>query len=151
MAVVIYGVLGISMFMMVRHDIQTQTVPLYALLAFILATLFHQFQEPVREGLEASGIIFAIFWGCEGLFLVLRRSPAMGWADLILAPCCGLWFYVHEIPVFLVGTGITALLTGIFWQYWRKMKTFPLVPAILSGWGLVLLIRCFFMVNRVWV
>jgi hypothetical protein len=144
-----YALLGGSALLIVHHDIQTQTFPFYALGIFILAGLLKQIGEPDLEGFWAAGAVALILAGCQGLFCLLRGEPAMGWGDLILSPFCGLWLYLHEIPSFLLGMGLVALLMGILWRYRWGMQTFPMAPAILSALGIIFLIRCFLMMNRI--
>lgn len=149
MLLLAYIFLGGSALIIIRHDIQAQTIPLYALLVFILAALLKQVVEPNLEGFWAAGAVALILTGCQGLFYLFRREPAMGWGDLLLAPFCGLWFSLPDLPVFLLGTGLMALLMGIFWRYRWGMRTFPMAPAVLAGLGVVFLIRCFSMMNGI--
>lgn len=144
-----YSLLGGSALLMVYQDVQEQTIPLLGLVLFILAALLKQFWEPDLEGLWAACTIALILISCQGFFYLFKRELAMGWGDLLLTPFCGLWLYLHELPSFLFSAGVTALFIGIFWHYKWRMRTFPMVPAILSGLGVVFLIRCFSMMNGV--
>ncbi|MDF3033608.1 MAG: hypothetical protein K0R76_562 [Alphaproteobacteria bacterium] len=144
-----YTLLGGSALLIIHHDIQTQTIPLYALAVFILSGLLKHVWDPDLEGFWAAGAVALILVVCQGLFFLLRREPAVGWGDLLLSPFCGLWLYLHEIPSFLLGMGLVALVMGIFWRYRWGMRTFPMAPAILSGLGIIFLIRCFLMMNGI--
>lgn len=146
--VLFYILLGGSAFFMMIQDVQKQTIPLYGLIIFAVASLYHSI-IPLTEGFWAAGIIAFLFLACQGTYYLLRREPIMGWGDVILSPFCGLWLYFHEIPLYLISSGVVALLIGLFWRYWWKLKTFPMTPALLSGLGVVFLIRCFLTVNGV--
>ena len=138
-----YILLGSSALLMVVQDVRTHTIPLIGLVIFAGASLYAHLLTPGVEGLWVGGLIFLLFMACQGIFYLLKRECAVGWGDAILSPLCGLWFHFHEMPLYLVSTGLFALLTGLFWHYRWQLKTFPMVPALLLGLSFVLLIRCF--------
>lgn len=139
----IYCLLGISVFCLVYQDVKEQTISLPGLLGFVIATLIHQGLEPNLESVWAACMIAFIFMSCQGIFYLVRREFVMGWGDLILCPFCGLWLGFDELPLFFVATGAFALIIGIFWYFRWKMRMFPFVPALLLGLGVVFLNRCF--------
>jgi len=144
-----YGLLGGSALLLIWQDIQEQRISLPRLLLLMAATLLKQWLKPDWENFLAASAVTLTLTGCQGLFWLFRRKPAMGWGDLLLCPFCGFWLHLNEIPFFLINTGFTALLTGIFWRCKWGMRTFPMVPALFSGLGIVFLIRCFLRINGV--
>jgi hypothetical protein len=143
-----YILLGGSSLFMIYQDIREQTIPLYGLIVFAGVSLLFQVGAPNPDGFWAFGTIALIFSALQGTFYLITRQTALGWGDLILSPFCGLWLYHSEIPLYLLSTGILALLTGIFWRYRWGIRPFPMAPAILLGMGAVVLIRCFLMMNE---
>jgi Flp pilus assembly protein protease CpaA len=139
----LYILLGSSAFFMMLQDVQKQTIPLNGLIVFAGASLYHAVMLASLEGFWVAGIIFFLFMACQGVYYLLKRNPIMGWGDIFLSPLCGLWLQFHEIPLYLISTGVFALFIGLFWRHQWKMKAFPLTPALLFGLGLVLLKRCF--------
>jgi prepilin signal peptidase PulO-like enzyme (type II secretory pathway) len=145
----VYGLLlGVAIYM-IWQDVKYQTVPVWCLILLGVVTGVKLFYEPNPDGLWAAFSILFIFASCQGIFYFIRRRLAMGWGDSALGPLCGLWLYVHEIPSFLVYVGIIGILTGLVWRYRWRMRTFPFVPAILGGQGIVFLIRCFLKSNGI--
>jgi Flp pilus assembly protein protease CpaA len=140
---ILYILLGSSAFFMMAQDVQKQTIPLYGLIVFAGASLYHSIRMTSQEGFWAAGIIFFIFITCQGVYYLLKRKPIMGWGDIFLGPLCGLWLESHEIPLYFISTGVFALLIGLIWWHQWKMKTFPLTPALLIGLGFIFLNRCF--------
>lgn len=138
-----YSLLGASALLIAYQDIRHQMIPLGGLILFSSAALLNHLNNPNLEGLWAAGIIAITLGICQANFCWFKRNPAMGVGDLILAPLCGLWLQLDEIPFFLFFTGLFALPMGVFWRYWWGMRTFPFGPAILLGLGSILLIRCF--------
>ncbi len=134
---------------MMIQDVREQTIPISGLTVFAGASLYHHVIEPNAEDFWAAGIIAVIFMVCQGVFYLIKRESALGWGDLILSPFCGLWLHFHELPTYFIATGIFALWIGIFWRYQWRLKTFPMVPALLFGLGFVFVIRCFLTVNRI--
>jgi prepilin signal peptidase PulO-like enzyme (type II secretory pathway) len=115
----------------------------------MLAGVLQQITQPEPESFWAAFVIAFIFFSCQGLFYFLKGEPAIGWGDVAIAPSCGLWLYLHELPSFLLSTGFIALCTGMIWRYRWNMQTFPLAPALLSGLGITFLIRCFLTGNGI--
>jgi prepilin signal peptidase PulO-like enzyme (type II secretory pathway) len=113
------------------------------LLLFALISGLHLYFEPNPDGLWVAGIILIIFSGCQLFFSLFLRKLAMGWGDMILGPACGVWIYAHELPYFLLSTGFIGLIMGLFWYYRWGNRTYPFMPSILGGLGVILLIRCF--------
>lgn len=142
-----YLLLSGSSLLIIYDDVREQTIRVLGLAAFVLAGLLQQIGQPDPEGLWATGVIAFLFLGCQGLFYLFRKEPAMGWGDLLIGPACGLWLRLHELPSFLVTTGLVALSIGVVWRYQWKMRAYPLTPALLSGLGMVFLIRCFSIKN----
>ena len=138
-----YILLGGSALLMMIQDMRKQTIPLVGLIIFAGASLYSHILMPGTEGLWVAGLILLLFIACQGVFYLLQRKHAIGWGDTILSPFCGLWLYFHEIPLYFLSTGLFALLTALFWRYRWQLRTFPLVPSLLLGLGVVLLIRCF--------
>lgn len=149
MLVLLYVFFGGSALYMIYQDMREQMIPLSGLALFLAAALLKQFWEPEFEGLWAGGAIALILIGCQSFFYVYKGKLALGWGDLILGPCCGLWLQVQELPSFLVSTGIIALFLGIFWRYRWSLRTFPFAPALLFGLGIVFVIRCFLTMNEI--
>ena len=145
----VYSLLiGISAYI-IRQDVKDQTIPISGLALFLIVSLLKQFFEPEIYSLISVAGITLILLGCQGLFYVFKGEIAMGRGDLILGPLCGLWLFLDELPLFFMGTGLIALLIGLFWRHRWKLHTFPMAPAILGGLGTVFLIRCFLRVNGV--
>lgn len=143
----IYTLLGSSALFMMVQDIRKQTIPLIGLLGFAFSSVSHYVWNPTQEGVWVAGMMIAIFMGSQGILYLLKRHPGVGWGDLILSPFCGLWLQFQELPLYLISTGVFALMMGLYWRYYWKMKTFPLVPPLLLGLGCTLLIRCFLTLN----
>lgn len=141
--------LGGSALFMIVQDVREQTIPLYGLIVFASVSLYHSMIEPNGEGFWAAGAIGILFIACHGAYYLLKHEPLIGWGDIILSPFCGLWLQFCEIPLYLISTGVFALLIGLFW--WRRwqLKTFPMTPALLCGLGFVILIRCFQTMNGI--
>lgn len=144
-----YSLLGGSALLMIVQDVRDQTIPLSGLFVFGGASLYAYFKEPTTQGLWVAGAIFLLLIVCQGIFYLLKQTLIMGWGDIILSPFCGLWLHLQEISLYLIFTGVFALLFGLFWRYRWRLKTFPMSPALLLGLGFVFLIRCFFKGNGV--
>jgi len=144
-----YSLLVGSALCLMWTDVRKQTIPLWALLLFIMASVLHQLYEPNSEGLWVAGLLLLLFLGCQSIYYFFTRKLAIGWGDVLLVPFCGFWLYFHELPSFLLGTGLVALLMGLLWRYKWGLRTFPFVPALLLGLGIVFLIRCFLIKNGI--
>lgn len=144
-----YILLGGSALLIVYDDVREQNIHAIYLIAFILAGVLQQTNHPEPEGFWAAFGIAFIFFSCQGLFYFLKGEQAIGWGDLAIAPACGLWLRLHELPSFLLSAGFIALCTALIWRYRWNMRTFPLAPALLCGLGIVFLIRCFLTGNGI--
>lgn len=137
------SLLIVSGVLMIYEDIKNQEISLFPLITFMVMTLFIRFHAFTLENLIAPiaiGLIFAIY---QGIIYKIKSSCAVGLADLILAPFCGFWLNLEEIPLFLILTGLLSLCMGIFWRYRWQIKTFPLIPPLLFSLTIVLCNRCF--------
>ncbi|MBX9805423.1 MAG: A24 family peptidase [Alphaproteobacteria bacterium] len=144
-----YSLLLLISLPIIYQDVRHQTVPLWGLIVFAIVSLGHQIVAPNPEGRYAAGVLSFIFIVTHGIFYLLKRKPAMGWGDLILVPFCGLWLNQQKLPLYLILTGIFALLTGLIWRHRWGLKTYPLTPALLLGLGIVSIIHCFITMNEV--
>jgi hypothetical protein len=134
---------------MMVQDVRKQTIPLCGLIVFASVSLYHTVTVPHAEGFWAAGVLGLLFMACHGAYYLLKHEHIIGWGDIILSPFCGLWLHSREIPLYLISTGVFALLIGLFWRRRWRLKTFSMIPALLSGLGFVLLIRCFLTVNGI--
>jgi hypothetical protein len=146
---VVYTLLAISGLWIIIQDTKDQTIPKAGLALFVGVTILKHFFDPNPEGLWAAGTISIIFLSCFSILYLFKKRAPMGWGDLLLAPLCGFWLHIQDIPLFLFTTGLVACVIGLFWHYRWGMRTFPLTPAIVSGLGVVFLIRCFLTVSGI--
>lgn len=145
----IYGLLvGIS-FCIIWQDIQSQTISVWCLVLYGIATGLKLFFEPNPDAYWPALIILFSFMCAQGIFIYFQGRLAMGWGDLVLSPMCGLWINIQELPSFYLSIGIIGILMGLIWHYRWGLRTFPFMPAILGGQGVVFLIRCFLKSNGI--
>lgn len=147
--ILFYILLGGSALFMMVQDVQKQTIPLYGWIVFAGTSLYCSMVDPHAEGFWVAGSLALLFMVFQSVYYLLKRNPIMGWGDIVLSPFCGLWLQFHEVPLYLISTGVFALLIGLFWRYRWRLTTFPMTPALLLGLGVVLLIRCFLTVNEI--
>jgi len=142
--VLAYCLLGGSALFLIYHDIRTQTIPLYGILAFVASAVLNQWYAPDIQGLWSAVLIVLAVFISQGLFFLFKGRSLVGTGDIVLCPFCGLWIRMEEIPVYFLLAGSVALLMGVIWRYRWKMPTYPLSVALLLGLGGTLLMRCFF-------
>ena len=138
-----YVLLAISSVYIMVEDVRFQHIPLKGLVLFGAVSLLKQCWEPELEGIWGALSLAVILLSFYGLFSFFKHKSTMGTGDLLLGPSCGLWLHFSQLPIFLVLTGIFGVFLGIYWQYRWKMQTFPFAPALISGLGVILIMRCF--------
>jgi prepilin signal peptidase PulO-like enzyme (type II secretory pathway) len=142
-----YSLLGGISLLMIWQDVRYKMISLWCVCLFFIISCLHHYAYPNPDGLWVAGLILMTFLGCQSLFAMLYRKQAMGWGDVLLGPICGLWLYVDEFPFYIVSTGIIAFIMGLIWSYRWGSRTFPFVPSLIGGQGVIFLIRCFFNSN----
>lgn len=66
------------------------------------------------------------------VFEKLLKRPALGYGDVKLLAAISIWISVSYFPLFLIFTGLFALMLSLI----LRKKIIPLAPALGMSWGL---------------
>jgi prepilin signal peptidase PulO-like enzyme (type II secretory pathway) len=125
------------------EDVKTQTVSVTKLGIFGAVTLLWLVYNQEWQGIGTGLTLIIILGMCFTVTHLLNKKAPFGAGDFIVLPLCGLWLALPELSLFLILTGCMGLIFAIIWRLRWDMRTFPMVPAIIAGWGGTLLSRCF--------
>lgn len=77
-------------------------------------------------------VVFAIVaWGAGWLVGKVLKKDALGLGDVKFFAVSGLWLGIHYLPFFLIFSGFTGVLFGIFYRCHLKQPLFPFGPALI--------------------
>ncbi len=112
-------------------DIRERIIPDVGLLILALLGLLHC-------GLSHSlsvVILGGISYGLYKLYPLLKGQEGLGFGDVKMMACCGVWLPPSDIPLFFIIGGSGGLLFAIVWRLLYKRARFPLGPALALALG----------------
>ena len=142
----LYLILMVVVMLMIASvvDIENYFIPnISQVILLILAICYHIF---ITENLDfKSHLVSAFLYGLFiyfifYIFLIIRGGYAIGSDDLKFFPVAGLFLGLENFVYFVAFLGISGIIYGVAWKFFKKEKFFPFAPAlsfalIMNLWG----------------
>lgn len=69
------------------------------------------------------------------IHLKLKGYPGLGWGDVKLMAASGFWIPLSSVPLFLIITGGSGMITALIWRVRNQQPPFPLGPSLALALG----------------
>ena len=112
-------------------DIREGIIPDTGLLILSLLGLLYCGFSHSLSVVILGGISYALY----KFYPLLKGQEGLGFGDVKMMACSGLWLLPSDIPLFFIIGGSAGLLTAVVWRLLYKRTRFPLAPALAIALG----------------
>lgn len=100
------------------------------LLAIAITYNFVLYSEDFMNHVLAGAFALVLGFIMYTLFLVLMKKEGIGIGDIKFMGIAGLFLGFYDFVTFLFLSGVSGVVLGLFWRYFKKSQLFPYGPAL---------------------
>ena len=130
-AVILAGMV-VALLVMIVADMEHFIIPDCVHVSLVPLAIAYRFVNGTfsPDILWSFGLMTAIALLLHYGYSAMRGRAMLGYGDVKFFAVVGLWLDIHQIPLFLLLSGVFGVVFGLVWQLLGKGKLFPFGPAL---------------------